>query len=109
MNPVKSRIEESITRYFVPEDEEGHFSYDIVDGEMIIDPEADDIPDTFSSNRINLWGVVLEELALSTDPFVREKDSSEADGNLDDSQLEKNTHTPFAGLKALITEKNNKN
>ncbi|MGI9399621.1 MAG: YceD family protein [Rhizobiaceae bacterium] len=39
------------------------------DGELILDPEGDDLPDTFTGNRIDLWPIIIEQLILLIDPF----------------------------------------
>ncbi|KAG1700455.1 Phosphate acyltransferase [Nymphon striatum] len=49
---------------------------EIVDGEMILDPEAADLPDIIVGDSINLWDILIEELILVINPFPR-ADSAE--------------------------------
>ncbi len=107
LEPIQTKVSQEFRRNFVPE---GHLLAqipDIVDGEIILDPKEDETPDVYSSNRINLWAVVIEELVLAIDPFIRRDEICKPE-IVEDSAVEIRHHRPFADLKTLITEKNYK-
>ena len=104
LEPIRSNLELELVRYFLP-DVETEFSRDmIIDGELIIDPEADDLPDPLENGVIDIWKVILEELNLQIDPYPKLENfdwGEEAGPDVEDE-----THRPFADLKSLITKKN---
>ncbi len=107
LEPVISRLKDRFERQFLPESSSDYKMPEIIDGEMILDPEAD-FPDILESDVINLWDTLIEELILVIDPFPRvdgieEKNTIETEETLDITS--EPTHRPFSDLKALITEK----
>lgn len=109
LDPIFSKINESFERQFLPQKDSEYKMPEIIDGEMVLDPEADDIPDIIEGHEINLWDVLSEALILVIDPFPRSQGISEkTDNEVDKSpEIEKEpTHKPFSDLKALITKKN---
>ena len=110
LEPVFTEIKTSFERQFLPERSSDYKMPEIIDGEMVLDPEAD-LPDIMSGNTLNLWDILIEELILAIDPFPR-ADSAPEDSNWveDDAEDEiEPTHKPFSDLKALITEKKSNN
>ena len=108
LEPVSTRIEEQFERQFLPEHSSDYKSPEIIDGEIILDPEAEDSPDILENDTINLWDVLIEELILVINPFPRAVSSENESDNLADqasSQTAEPTHKPFSDLKTLITEK----
>lgn len=108
LDQVFSRVEESIERQFLPEHSSDYNLPEIVDGEMILDPEAADLPDIIVGDSINLWDILIEELILVINPFPRAdsaKPKSEFLGKVPSNKAGEPTHRPFSDLKTLITEK----
>ncbi len=110
LEPVFSKIDVSFERQFLPERSSDYKMPEVIDGEMVLDPEAD-LPDIMSGNTLNLWDILIEELILAIDPFPR-ADSAPEDTNWVEDEAEDEaepTHKPFSDLKALITEKKSNN
>lgn len=104
LEPIRSSLNLKFNRKYLP-DADPVFSRDtFIDGELIVDPEADDLPDTLENGAIDTWLLVLEELNLQIDPYPRleEFEWEESEANAEEDE----THKPFADLKALITKKN---
>ncbi len=98
LEPVKSHIRESIEQVFVPEGSKLARHMLNEDGEMILDPEGADLPETFSGDSIDAGVLVCEFVALAIDPYPRKQGvvfepRVEADGS-DDKEP-----SPFAVLK----------
>jgi uncharacterized metal-binding protein YceD (DUF177 family) len=64
-------------------------------GEIELDPEAEDPPDVLSGSEIDLGDVVIEQLALSLDPFPRKPGAEFEPPSADPVE------SPFAVLKSL--------
>ena len=116
LDPLYSDIQSEFTRAFVPETQSKNFKPEIVDGEMVFDPEADDLPDIIAGDLINLWDVLIEEMNLEIDPYPR-SDNATIDDEISDQRGDKGdgeetseqTHRPFAALEMLLNEKKSKN
>ena len=110
LEPVFSNINESFERQFLPERSSDYKMPEIIDGEMVLDPEAD-LPDIIVGNTLNLWDILIEELILVIDPFPRSDFAPEEAIWVEDDTNEdlEPTHKPFSDLKALITEKKSNN
>jgi len=105
LEPMLNKLKGEFERYFLLENDMQRPEPDIIDGEMILNPDQDDFPDLISGEKINLWEIVVEELNLQIDLFPR---SIEATPGLEESKTQETiqqTHTPFSDLKTLITEK----
>ena len=108
LKPVLGRINKTIERQFIPEKNNDYKMPEIIDGEMILDPEANDLPDILESDSINLWDILTEELILAIDPFPRAAGVETSFGVSEEEihkELVEQTHNPFSDLKTLITEK----
>jgi len=64
--PVPQTIDDPLLRRFVPEEDATR-----VTAEIVVDPEADEPPDTYGSGRIDVGAAIVEELALRIDPYPR--------------------------------------
>ena len=62
---LETEAHSEIDRTFLASSSGRKIRTDIVDGEMIIDPEAEDPPDILESDTLNLWEVIFEELNLA--------------------------------------------
>ena len=108
LEPISTRIEERFERQFLPEQSSDYKSPEIIDGEMILDPEAADFPDLIEGDEINLWDILIEEMILVINPFPRAdsiNENSDVLADQDPDQTAEPTHRPFSDLKTLITEK----
>ena len=68
-------------------------------GEILLDPDGDDPPDTFAGDSIDLADIWLEHMALGIDPFARARGATfeaSAKGSVDEEHP-----SPFAALAAL--------
>ncbi|MEM9330171.1 MAG: DUF177 domain-containing protein [Pseudomonadota bacterium] len=103
LEPVITELDCEFERYFLPQGDPALDDHTIVEGELVIDPEEDDIPDELDGKFIDMWSVVIEELNLQIDPFPR----TQAASRLEDFEqaTTSDTHKPFADLKTLITQK----
>ncbi len=93
LEPIDVLVEFEVSRSFLPASDPLFGNQSIVDGELVIDPEADELPDYLEGTSINVWDVVLEELNLQIDPFPRLADS-ELDEKMQEVS-EPDTHKPF--------------
>lgn len=105
---VHSHLREAFERQFLPNGSTDYQEPEIIDGEMVLDPEAADIPDVLETNEINLWDLLVEEMILTIDPFPKSQSTDEIHleaAQSDVSEEKEPTHRPFSDLKALISEK----
>lgn len=109
LEPVEQEISLTFERRFLPEGAYVRKHEQIEDGELVIDPEAEDEPDELPPGGVNLWDTIIEEIDLALDPFPRagQPDVEESPVNEDDA--EEDTYRPFADLNSLINEKKSKN
>lgn len=108
LEPVFGRVEDHIERQFLPEHSSDYKMPEIIDGEMILDPEAADLPDIIEGDSINIWDILIEELILVINPFPRADSVEQKTENLEmepSNPTSEPTHRPFSNLKTLITEK----
>lgn len=98
LEPVRQRISEDFEALFVPENSKlARLNLD-PSGEMILDPEGPDAPETYSGDSIDLGAVVAEFAALALDPYPRAEGSQFA-GHIESDPAEDEKKSPFAVLK----------
>lgn len=110
MDPVQQILSLELDRKFLPQDSKTNSARYSDDGEMIIDPDADE-PDDLLSGTVDLWEVLIEELNLAIDPFPRKEGAEfeeKSAGYGGDTGTKIETHNPFADLNTLINEKKSK-
>ncbi len=89
--PVKSRIAESFTQLYAPPGP-------APEAEVVIDVEAEDLPETLHGEVLDLGEAVAQQLAVAIDPYPRAPDARlEAGGPAKDA----GEASPFAALAAL--------
>lgn len=100
LDPVEQTIDEDFEAVFLPEN--SRLAKRIVDGngEMFLDPEGPDIPDTFSGDTIDVGAAAAEFAALAIDPYPRKSDLEYADRIESDETMDKKP-SPFAVLQGL--------
>ncbi|AQS62105.1 hypothetical protein AGRHK599_LOCUS851 [Rhizobium rhizogenes] len=98
LEPVSSRIEETLEQIFVPEGSKLARMVTNEEGEIVLDPDGPDIPDQFTGDSIDVGAVVVEFAALAIDPYPRKPDAEFVDTG-DREREEEKRPSPFAALK----------
>lgn len=105
LDMMETRLEINFSRTFLPEGDPVFASEAIMDGELVVEPEGDDMPDLLDGNTIDIWPILLEELNLEIDPFPRkpgfEWQNEEATSDVETEDKVK----PFADLKKMMSKK----
>ncbi|MGI9356464.1 MAG: YceD family protein [Rhizobiaceae bacterium] len=94
--PLNTAVEESFEMLFVPDGSKLAKPRRSNDREWVIDPECDDVPDTFTGGTIDLAGPWLEIFVLGLDPFARAEGAELAADAIEDV-----AESPFAALAQL--------
>ncbi|MBX4928443.1 YceD family protein [Rhizobium binae] len=97
LEPVEAAIDESFEQIFVPEGSKLARQPGNDAGEMLLDPDGPDLPETFVGDTIDAGEVVAEFAALAIDPYPR-KQGVEFEGHIEDSGDDKKP-SAFAVLK----------
>lgn len=98
LDPVETSISEEIDRIYVPEG--SRLARLVLDdrGEMVLDPEGEDIPEQFSGDTIDAGDAVCEAVALAIDPYPRKPGVEFAD-HVESTEADDRKPSPFAVLK----------
>ena len=71
LEPLESRIDEPFQAIFLPEQSRlGRDGFDI-GGEIVLEPEGPDSPETFSGDTIDVGALAEEYFGLAIDPYPR--------------------------------------
>ncbi len=100
LEPLETKIDEEISALFVPETSRLALRAGD-DGEILLDADGDDAPETFSGTRIDVGALAEEFFALAIDPYPRRKDA-EIPENLQETSNEGPSNAPFAKLGSLV-------
>lgn len=95
LDPVREEIDETFEARFVPEGSKLERPIEAPDGELVLDAEGEDMPETFAGDSIDLADVWLEFLVLALDPFPRKPGVELPEIDEDREQ------SPFAALEGL--------
>jgi uncharacterized metal-binding protein YceD (DUF177 family) len=98
LEPVQSEIDEPVEAIFVPEGSRLARIAANDSGEMILDPEGPDLPDTFTGDTIDVGLAVTEHAALAIDPYPRKQGASFGE-RIESSEKDDVRPNPFAALK----------
>lgn len=104
LDPVQSDIDEEIDQIFVPEGSSLARIPANDEGEMIIDPDGPDLPETFIGDAVDIGAIVAEFAAMSLDPYPR-KPGVEFEAHIEKSGGTDAKPSPFAVLKNLKVDK----
>lgn len=98
LDPVEADIEEELDQLFVPEDSK--LAKRVLDpsGEMVLDPDGPDLPETFTGDTIDAGDIVAEFAALAIDPYPR-KPGAEFQDHIESTDETDKKPSPFAVLK----------
>ncbi len=100
LEPVRTEIDEAIETVFVPDDSR-LARPQIVEGELIVSPEGDDVPETFSHGRIDI-GALAEEFFELAIPLYPRAEGAQLPDDLDSAATDNaDPQNPFAVLSAL--------
>tara|TARA_R100001129_G_scaffold152033_6_gene114429 strand:- start:15773 stop:16330 length:558 start_codon:yes stop_codon:yes gene_type:complete len=106
LEPLVQDISEHFEALFVPENSR-LARQDMTDGELVVDPEGADMPETFTGDSIDLGAVAAEFAALAIDPYPR-KEGVEFEGFIESDPAEDEKESPFAVLKFAKPKDENK-
>lgn len=104
LDPVTSQIVEKIEALFVPEGSRLARVETSDIGEMVVDAEGPDAPETFHGDTIDLAEICEEFIVLSIDPYPR-LEGVEMPPDLNGESADEERESPFAGLSAFKTGK----
>lgn len=108
LEPVRQTIDEEVDVKFVPAREAEKWAEEPdAEGEIVIDPEAEDPPDLFEGNAIDVGALAAEYFALGLDPYPRAPGVA-FDSGADTDEDNTDTRKPFAGLKEMMEERGGK-
>jgi uncharacterized metal-binding protein YceD (DUF177 family) len=98
LEPVISRIDQEIDQIYVPEGSK--LARIVLDGagEMVLDPDGPDLPETFVGDTIDAGALVAELAALDIDPYPK-KPGATFSGHIESKADEDKKPSPFAVLK----------
>ena len=97
LDPVEQQISEDFEALFVPENSR-LARQETTEGELVVDPDGADIPETFVGDSIDLGAVAAEFAALAIDPYPR-KEGVEYGDLIESDPAEDKKESPFAVLK----------
>ncbi|HEX8047901.1 DUF177 domain-containing protein [Rhizobium sp.] len=98
LEPVESDIDEDFEQIFVPEGSKLARVPSVDAGEMVLDPDGADLPETFTGDTIDAGAAVAEFAALAIDPYPR-KPGIEFEDHIEDTGEDDKKPSPFAVLK----------
>jgi uncharacterized metal-binding protein YceD (DUF177 family) len=98
LEPVSDKISEDIEQIFVPEG--SRLARLVLDerGEMVLDPDGDDIPEAFVGDTVDAGAVICEAIALAINPYPR-KAGVNFSGHIESTEKDDKKPSPFAVLK----------
>ncbi|WP_319531378.1 DUF177 domain-containing protein [uncultured Cohaesibacter sp.] len=102
LQPVPETIDEPLVLTLLPEGSPFALRANNTEtgGEMVVDPEGEDPPETFSGDEVDI-GVYAEEFfAMALDDYPR-LPGVEFDGHMEDDPAKSDENKPFAALAGL--------
>lgn len=76
LDPVHNHIDERVAATFLPEDSKlGRLGFE-GGGEIMIDPEGEDSPETFSGDTIDVGALAEQIFGLAIDPYPRSQQAA---------------------------------
>ncbi|MCP1198450.1 DUF177 domain-containing protein [Notoacmeibacter sp. MSK16QG-6] len=100
LEPVRTSIDEAVETVFVPEDSR-LARPQIVEGELIVSPEGDDVPETFAHGRIDVGALAEEFFELAIPLYPRQEGAELLDGTDGKASPANEAQNPFAVLSTL--------
>jgi uncharacterized metal-binding protein YceD (DUF177 family) len=103
LDPVESEIDEEFDELYVPEGSKLARAPAADAGEIVLDPDGPDMPETFEGDAIDVGAVITEFAALGIDPYPR-KPGLDFEPHIEDKAEDDRKPSPFAALKAWKKE-----
>ena len=100
LEPLDARVEEEVEAVFVPENSRLAKPKFDDDGELILDAEGPDAPETFTGDTIDIGALADEFFELGIDPYPR-KPGAELPAAGEGEEVQPAKVSPFAKLAAL--------
>lgn len=76
LEPVRSHIDEEVSGVFLPEDSKlGRLGFE-GGGEIVLDPDGPDSPETFDGDELDVGALAEEFFGLAIDPYPRKEGAS---------------------------------
>lgn len=100
LEPLNAQVDEIVEAVFVPENSRLARPKLDADGEMILDAEGPDAPETFSGDSLDVGAIAEEFFELGIDPYPRKADAA-LPALTDDDNDEPARVSPFAKLAIL--------
>lgn len=105
LEPLPQEIAEDLSLIFVPEGSPLAKPEIDTQGELVIDPNGADMPETYSGTTLDVSQTIVEMFALAVDPYPRSANVSLPDKYAPDPALDEQPKSPFAVLEKLRTGK----
>lgn len=100
LEPLPASISQPIDAVFVPERSKISRIAEESGGELLLDPEGEDIPDTFSGHSIDVGALCEEFFELALDPYPRKPGAAVAHSEMEAGDTE-SVPSPFQKLAQL--------
>ncbi len=102
LEPVSARIDTPVDAIFVPEGSKMAVPGWIERGEMVLDAEGPDTPETFSGDSIDVGALAEEFFALAIEPYPRKADVSVELASEGQGAADEESHGPlYEKLRSL--------
>ena len=98
LEPMEAKIDEPIDAIFVPEGSKLARGPILEGGEMLLDPDGPDSPETFQGDTIDAGAVAAEYAAMAIDPYPR-KEGVAFSAHVESTEADEAKPSPFAALK----------
>jgi uncharacterized metal-binding protein YceD (DUF177 family) len=100
LEPVESAFFEEIDQIFVPEGSALARIPANDEGELVVDPDGPDLPETFVGDTIDIGELVAELAAMGLDAYPR-KPGAEFSDRIESTAADDKKPSPFAVLKTM--------
>ena len=104
LDPVPEVIDEEVEEIFIPEGSPLARIAANDAGEILVDADGPDLPESFTGDEIDVGVFVAEMVAMSLEPYPR-KPGIEFEGHIESDAADDRRPSPFAVLKNLKPEK----
>lgn len=101
LQTIPTLIEDEFVAHFVPETSKLARLNDVQNGEIIIDVDGPDIPDTFAGNMLDIAEVVAEYAAMAIDPYPRDPEAQVEQKFQQKADDDDKAPSPFAALASI--------
>jgi uncharacterized metal-binding protein YceD (DUF177 family) len=103
LDPLDVSIHGEVDRLFLPEGSRLLKPSFNDEGEMLIDAEGPDLPEPFNGETIDAWPILVEQLILEIDPFLR-KPEAELPELAEEADEDEEDSNPFSQLKQMFKQ-----